>query len=359
MALVCLIVLGAGPVAAQTPTPVPSRPIPLGAFFPTDQSDATGQPVGYAVYDDGRAMLHQQYLQSIGPIYLGKPISNRFEIAGQPAQAFEKGILVWRSDAIGADLVNVFDDLHDQGKDAWLQERYGIPPPIPWTDEPADFAAINRRHQAVLDADPDLKKLYFDGVDYPVLRHGLPMSRVEQIPGGTIVRNQRTVLVATRSWPAWMPILGRAEARILPTGEIAAAAGFIPAEALAPAPVPERRLPLIALQSGIRLAIEDVRRETPGDRQRVAIDVRMTNRQPTRRPYNAFDFNLSDASGGRHLPNAPVDRFLAAGTIGPNGTVTGTIAFDLPSSAVPMRLTYAGWDRAAAPLDFPLDAVPR
>lgn len=355
--MTCLLVFIGGPAAAQTPTPVPSTTIPLGAFFPTGATDAAGRALGYAVYDDGRAMLYQQYLQSIGPIYLGKPISNRFEIGGQAAQAFEKGILVWRSDAIGADLVNVFDDLHDQGKDAWLQERYGIPPPIPWPDEPADFASINRRHQAVLDADPDLKRLYFDGVDYPVLRHGLPMSRVEQVPGGTVVRNQRTVLVATRSWPAWLPILGRANARILPTGEIAAAAGFIPPEALAPAPVPERRLPLIALQSGLRLAVEGVRRGPAADRQRVEIDVRLTNRQPTRRPYNAFDFSLTDAAGGRHLPEAPVAGFLGAGTIGPNATVTGTIAFALDPIATPGRLTYAGWDRAAPPLDFPLDAV--
>ena len=353
----CLLL---SPLPALAQTPPPRQEIPLGDFFPTGAVDATGRPLGYTVYDDGQAMLHQQYLQVHGPTYLRRPISHRFDFNGAPAQAFEYGILVWRSDAIGADLVNIFDVLHDRGLDGWLQERYSVPPPIPWPDEPPDFASINRRHQAVLDADPDLKNFYFKGVDFPVLRHGLPMSRVEAIPNGTIVRNQRTVLLATRRWPAWVPILGRAEVELLPAGRIAAEAGLIPAEALEPGPVAERRLPLVALQSGLRLAIEGARREVLADqpdRQRLTIDLRYTNRQPTRRVYNAFDFTLLDDLGARHLPVGPVDGFLGAGTIGPNADVQGTIAYELDAGRQPRLLTYAGWDRGAPPLDFPIAAV--
>lgn len=350
------------PARAQTPTPVvPStlrhQDIPLGTFFPTGAVDEAGRPIGFAVYDDGQAMLNQQYHQLHGFANLGVPISQRFSFQGAPAQAFEKGILVWRSDGIGAELLNVFDILHDQGRDAWLQERYGVPQPVPWPNEPPDFASINRRHQAVLDADPALRHYYFEEVDFPVLRHGLPMSEVEEIPGGTIVRNQRTVLVAHRSWPDWLPVLGRANVEMLPAGIIAAEAGLVPADALIPGPAPERKLPLVALESGLRIAVQDIRRETTDGLQRIEVDVRYTNRQPIRRAFNAFDFTILDEGKVQYLPGQPVEGFLGAGTIGPNAEVMGTIAFTVPPGRDPRVLRFAGWDYAAPPLDFPLSAV--
>lgn len=92
-------------------------------------ADSAGNPL----------LLCSEYTRQGGPKILGLPISRPFRIGPDLYQAFEFGVLRWRTDAADTVLVDVLDLLHAAGKDQALA-RLGIPPAqvasLDWLTDP-------------------------------------------------------------------------------------------------------------------------------------------------------------------------------------------------------------------------------
>ena len=67
--------------------------------------------------------------QRLGLVNVGFPISHRLLWTGAVTQAFQKVIMQWQP---GKDVtfVNVFDELHEAGKDHALRVRWAVPKPL-------------------------------------------------------------------------------------------------------------------------------------------------------------------------------------------------------------------------------------
>jgi N-acetylmuramoyl-L-alanine amidase len=210
------------PAAAQAP----EYDIPGGRFF---TQTAGGRPGGYSVTDDG-APFWSTFRELGGVATLGYPISRRFLWEGQPAQAFQKGILHWRPDLQRMVLVNIFDELSKAGKDAWLQTFRLVPRPQPIpAEDRLDFPTIIQRRQALLEANRAISAKYWEAND-PLLLYGLPVSPVEDYGSVAVVRLQRAVL---QQWKTERPWARAGEVVVANGGDVAKEAGFFPEAVIA------------------------------------------------------------------------------------------------------------------------------
>src|SRR3712207_881925 len=106
--------------------------LPNGAFF-TQTSHQPGY--GFAITDedlDSRGQvirLWSEFQRLGGAEVLGYPISQRFYWDGFVCQATQRVILQWRPETGRVTFVNVFDLVHQAGKDAYLQANRQIPLP--------------------------------------------------------------------------------------------------------------------------------------------------------------------------------------------------------------------------------------
>ena len=196
---------------------------------------------GFVVCDDEAAPLWGELRRLGGIRALGYPTSGRYACDGAVCQAFEHAVLKWAPGAKEVELLSVFDWLHHDGRDAWLDEVWGVPA---WERDPAaerpkskDKKKEERARKeaeaaafAILDDNPSLKSAYWrHGAMTPTV-YGLPRA-YRMSDGLAVLRTQRAVLVQRVNSPGqiWH----------LPAGRVFQDAGLIPSEALAPVEAPE------------------------------------------------------------------------------------------------------------------------
>jgi hypothetical protein len=140
---------------------------------------------------------------------------------GFSVQATQKYILQWRPEVSQVYFVNVFDKLHDSGKDGALQSQYSIP-------APADPAIDQNTRLGWLNADPGIAKRYGTG-PAAIQANGLPTSQISTTGVFKIIRNQRD---AIQDWTAPGPGgIKPGDVTVVNGGDVAKALGLVPADA--------------------------------------------------------------------------------------------------------------------------------
>ena len=214
----------------QPPATLPlDHELPNGWFFTqTAGRDGVG---GFAVTDEGDIRFWSEMKRLGGVQAIGYPISRRFNQRGFTVQAFQKGVLQWRPEVGAAWLTNVFDDLHDAGKDDWLLVRRSTPRPIDssidigksWPQVIAARIELLRPQAAVM-------RRYREVGD-PLTFFGLPTSRVEDMGNHYAVRLQRAVI---QLWKVDVPWAKAGQTTVANGGDIAKEAELLPADAATP-----------------------------------------------------------------------------------------------------------------------------
>ncbi len=199
-----------------------------GCLFFTETGGGQG---GYSVCDDAQASFRTAF-ETWGLQKIGYPVSQRYERDGFVTQAFQKAIMQWRPDGGYVALVNIFDDLHNDGFDQTLLERRQTPLQLPdgWDGEGLSFAQVVAKRQALLDARPALRDTYFAASD-PLTFYGLPTSLVEDMGNHYAIRLQRAVL---QEWKEDVPWASAGQVTIANGGDIAKELGGLPTTALTP-----------------------------------------------------------------------------------------------------------------------------
>ena len=221
------------PRGDRTPDLVPlDWPVVDGHFFKRANYGGGHCDVGFAVTNSDGIPFWDTW-QELGLENVGYPISHRYMWRGFVTQAFQKAIMQLQPGK-GVFFVNIFDELHDAGRDALLHASFQTPrqleplnPALPegmpgelWEKlrEEAQSARL-----ALLDANPAIKERYYAAPD-PLLLYGLPTSRVEDMGDHYAIRTQRTVL---QEWKEDMPWAKSGEVTIANGGDLAKRLGEI------------------------------------------------------------------------------------------------------------------------------------
>ncbi len=230
LALFALLVVSISPwVMTQMTLTASAAPMQQdgGCLFFTETAGGQG---GYSVCDDTQANFRTPFEQW-GLQKVGYPVSQRYVRDGFVTQAFQKAIMQWRADSNSVVLVNIFDDLHNDGFDETLLSTRQTPLQLPpgW-DGDISFGEVVAKRQALLDARPALRTTYFASAD-PLTFYGLPTSEVQDMGNHYAVRLQRAVL---QEWKEDVPWAKMGEVTIANGGDIAKELGGLPSEALVP-----------------------------------------------------------------------------------------------------------------------------
>jgi hypothetical protein len=227
VALAFAVLLTLGPTTALAQAP--DWDVPGGHFF----SQTGGAPgCGYFVRDQGGVRFWSEFRRLGGVAAVGYPASQPFEWDGFTVQVFQRVIFQWRPDADQAYFVNVFDRLHDLGKDDWLLRVRQTPPPRPFPDAGESWPEVATAHLAVLDQNPAIKRAYGAVVGDPVQANGLPVSDVTDMGNHYALRAQRVVF---QQWKEDVPWARKGEVTVALGGDIAEELGVLPnPEALKP-----------------------------------------------------------------------------------------------------------------------------
>src|SRR5439155_15651738 len=126
--------------------------------------------------------------------------------------------------------VNVFDQLHDVGKDDWLAQQRMTPNPIQLNERGFTFEQIRTGRLALLKSNKAIEARYLDSPD-PLLFFGLPTSAPEDMGNAVVVRFQRVVM---QQWKIDVPWAKAGEVVLANGGDVAKAAGILPADAIVP-----------------------------------------------------------------------------------------------------------------------------
>ncbi|HEV7216401.1 MAG TPA: hypothetical protein VGP33_14885, partial [Chloroflexota bacterium] len=236
--IVALLAVAAPPAGADAigaSAPALDYAVPDGRFFTQANGAPLGKsPRGYLLANDGGIGLWQGYQQLGGVGMLGYPISGRFQQAGFVAQATQRGILQWQPKTSSVALTNVFDQLHDAGKDAWLQSTYQVPKPVVLDEKGQTFAQVLQHRLSLLDANPAIKARYLAAAN-AVQLYGLPTSAPVDFGPMIAVRFQRVVM---QEWSVAEPWAKVGDVTLVNGGDVAKAAGLIPSDALSAAASP-------------------------------------------------------------------------------------------------------------------------
>ncbi|GIW05500.1 MAG: hypothetical protein KatS3mg060_0305 [Dehalococcoidia bacterium] len=207
-------------------------PIANGWFYSQANGQNGGGQLGYSVTNNDGIPFWTAFQRFGGVSQVGYPVSHRFVWNGFVVQAFQKVVFQYRPDQGGAVLfVNVLDELSAAGRDDWLLQNKQVPKPFDWSgDSGLPFSAVAARHQAILDANPAIRQVYFSQPD-PVLYYGLPMASQDF---GTVfvVRAQRVVF---QQWRVAVPWAAAGQVVIANGGDLGKEAGLYPAFATQPA----------------------------------------------------------------------------------------------------------------------------
>jgi len=202
-----------------------------GHFFTqTNGSPPGASRAGYSIIDDAAAPLWSEYQRLGGVATLGYPASRRFAWHGFVSQVTQKAVLQWRPEVGEVYFANIFDLLHESGKDDWLMSTRQVPPPWDTADDAGlDWPAVVRRHLSFLDANPAIRAAYWGDSD-PLSHFGLPMSSAD-FGSVFVVRAQRAVFQYWRTDVPWAPA---GSVTVGNGGDVAKEAGLFPAEVTTP-----------------------------------------------------------------------------------------------------------------------------
>ena len=207
-------------------------PVANGHFF--TEGSIYACDTGFAVTNAGGVTFWDTW-QRLGLENVGYPISRRFEWKGYVTQVFQKAVFQWRLGK-GVVLVDLYDELHEAGRDHWLRIYKFVPQRLEtsfkYADAPMmdhigsrDTASEDPRvtttsrlgSLALLDANQATKERYFAAPD-PLWQFGLPTSRVEDYGKLLTIRTQKAVF---QQWKEDVPWAKAGEVTIANGGEIA------------------------------------------------------------------------------------------------------------------------------------------
>ena len=146
-----------------------------GRLF-TQAAESDVPDAGFAVTDADGIPVWTEFQRLGGVQALGYPLSRRFVWDGFTVQVFQKVVLQWRPESNTFMFVNVFDRLNLEGYDDTLEELL-VPPSEYFDEEGFTWDQIIATRQALLNANPALRDVYF-AVDDPLRWYGLPTSHV-------------------------------------------------------------------------------------------------------------------------------------------------------------------------------------
>jgi hypothetical protein len=211
---------------------LPDYSVGDGWFYTQANGRGGAGGLGYSITDAGGDAFWAAFAARGGVDALGYPASRRFAWQGFTYQITQKEVLQWRPDQGAAAFMNVFDVLHDDGFDGWLDRTKQIPPPFDTApDSKLTWRQLVARHEAILDRAPAIRTRYFADAA-AVDDYGLPMS-VKDYGPVIVVRCQRA---AFQYWKVNMPFARAGDVTLVNAGDIAKAAGLFPASALQPGP---------------------------------------------------------------------------------------------------------------------------
>jgi hypothetical protein len=166
---------------------------------------------------------------------LGYPVSRRFQLDGFTVQAFQKAVLQWRPERSQFDFLNIFDMLHDRGRDDWLAAFRQTPPPLDTRpDAGLAWDKVVARHLALLDGlPPPLKDRFLSDANW-LDHYGLPVS-TQEYPTSVVVRAQRATF---QYWKQAMPWADKGSVTVANGGDLAKEAGVFPWLAVTPENAP-------------------------------------------------------------------------------------------------------------------------
>ncbi len=211
--------------------------IPNGHFF----TQANGFPVatsprGYGIVDEGGVLFWTEFRRLGGVEGVGYPVSRRFQWNGFTSQAMQKGVLQWRPDVKKAWFVNVFDLLHDGGKDDWLKLVRSVPNQVGGDfDKGKGWDDVVKGRLGLLSEFPKIKARY-DGAKDPLNLFGLPTSKVQDMGNAFVARLQRIVI---QQWKVDVPWAKAGDVTVANGGDVGKEAGLFPKEALYPQFAPD------------------------------------------------------------------------------------------------------------------------
>ncbi len=201
-----------------------------GHFYRQANGNGGEGEAGFAITNAGGIPLWDQYQQLGGPASLGYPVSRRFLWNGFVCQAVQKAVLQWRPETQSLAYINVLDQMHEQGRDAWLQAFRQTPPPFDTSsDDGLSWSEVVARHWTFLDVSPEIRERYWADAA-PLDRFGLPVSYADA-GNSIVVRMQRAVF---QYWKEDVPWAAAGEVTIANAGDLAKEAGLLPAEAVQP-----------------------------------------------------------------------------------------------------------------------------
>lgn len=218
---------GTGPAAAQEP----DFDVPNGRFYTQTAGPGAGGPRGFGVVDDAEARFYSEF-RRLGEVQgVGYPISRRFIWDGFVSQAFQRGVLQWRSEIDQVYFVNVFDLMSQAEQDPFLLTVRQVPGIADWSsDTGKPFDQVIAAHQALLDANPAIKAAYF-AVPDPINLYGLPMAPIADLGNVFVLRAQRVVI---QQWKENVPWAAAGQVTVANGGDVAKEVGLLPAGILEP-----------------------------------------------------------------------------------------------------------------------------
>ena len=207
-------------------------PIPDGHWYTQTNGADFPTQIGYSVRDTATIKLWSEFQRLGGLPVLGYPVSQRYLLDGFVVQAFQKAILQWHPETGHVQFLNIFDRLHDAGKDDYLLHFRQTPPPgSTAADAGKPWAQVVAAHQTLLDANPAIKAAYFADPD-PIDHYGLPMTGPVDEGNAIVVRAQRAVF---QQWKQAVPWAAAGQVTVANGGDIAKEAGLVPLYAVPPA----------------------------------------------------------------------------------------------------------------------------
>src|SRR5438874_10004002 len=129
VALTVLLPL-AVPHAAGAQTAGMDFSIPGGWYYKQANGQGGQGDSGYSITDADSIFFYREFKAYGGVDVLGYPATRRFTLQGFTIQGTQKVGMQWRPELGTINFLNIFDLLHDQGMDAWLQSVRMVPAPF-------------------------------------------------------------------------------------------------------------------------------------------------------------------------------------------------------------------------------------
>jgi endoglucanase len=215
----------AGTVPAEPPQAPVDYPLSDGHFY--RQGTSSPSPLaGYAV----TGPMWEAFQTAGGVARLGFPISRPWhDRDGRLYQAFQHAIIqVTSGDArpVAFAFLDVLDALSADGKDAWLEQHYQVPP----LDPSAPVVGTALEALTLLDQDPAIRQAFLAARDWRD-RFGLPVA-IQRYDHVVTLRAERAIL---RRWLVDVPEAAAGAVVVVDGPVLAKAAGLIPETAARPA----------------------------------------------------------------------------------------------------------------------------